>query len=96
MKGRRVYLGPDGGADCDADLIDLELGDYAKDSHGVFYACVPDERFEPGCFLANLANHEVIEHEDGTITVSPSILVNVPGIGQWHGYLRKGIWETLP
>ena len=42
-----------------------------------------------------LDDHTIIEHEDGTITVSPSILFekrneNFPG---WHGYLEKGIWR---
>lgn len=42
--------------------------------------------------LAGLANHEVVEHEDGTITVSPSILCST-GEQSWHGYLERGIWR---
>ena len=37
------------------------------------------------------SNHEVSEHEDGTITVSPSILDPRPG--GWHGFLERGIWR---
>lgn len=46
----------------------------------------------PGCGLGNLLNHSVIENEDGTITVSPSILVS-NGNTQVHGYLENGKWR---
>jgi hypothetical protein len=35
-------------------------------------------------------SHEVVEHPDGTITVSPSIVM--PNNG-WHGFLRAGVWS---
>lgn len=50
----------------------------------------------PGCGLANLANHRVIEHDDNTISVSPSILTTGHDSGkavQRHGYLERGIWR---
>lgn len=53
----------------------------------------------PNGHYGNLVNHRVVEHEDGTITVSPSILVSKCGkIGQkgevlWHGYLERGAWR---
>jgi hypothetical protein len=34
----------------------------------------------------------IIEHEDGTISVTPSILVT-NHLGSWHGYLTQGIWK---
>lgn len=34
----------------------------------------------------------VIEHEDDTISVSPSILDGESG---WHGFLEKGIWREV-
>jgi hypothetical protein len=37
------------------------------------------------------AIHAVIEHEDGTITVSPSIVM--PAGQRWHGFLVRGIWS---
>lgn len=38
-------------------------------------------------------NHKVEEHEDGTITVTPSIRVVAPYMADmWHGFLRDGIW----
>lgn len=50
----------------------------------------------PKCGLGNLAAHEVTEHEDGTITVSPSIRMQGHQDGQpyeIHGYLEKGVWR---
>lgn len=50
----------------------------------------------PNGHLANLAAHNVTEHDDGTITVSPSIKVS-GGVRceeeLWHGYLENGIWR---
>jgi hypothetical protein len=34
-------------------------------------------------------NHAVIEHDDGTISVSPSLIMP----GGWHGFLKHGIWS---
>lgn len=51
----------------------------------------------PNGLHANLSAHDVIEHEDGTITVSPSILVTLPQgdnpTREWHGYLERGNWR---
>lgn len=47
----------------------------------------------PNGMLAGLANHAITEHEDGTITVSPSILVRGHD-GEWHGYLERGVWRA--
>lgn len=48
----------------------------------------------PNGHLGNLAAHDVTEHEDGTITVSPSILVSNPQQGElYHGYLTNGVWN---
>jgi hypothetical protein len=49
----------------------------------------------PNGLLAGLAKHQITIHEDGTITVSPSILVrgSPPGEQSWHGYLKRGVWE---
>jgi len=63
-----------------------EPGQYGKDMNGAWFGCTPEG------FHANLSAHEVKEHEDGTITVSPSILVTAHN-GTWHGYLRAGQWE---
>jgi len=50
----------------------------------------------PNGLHGDLTNHDVVEHEDGTITVSPSILVTTHADDceiRWHGYLRRGVWE---
>lgn len=36
------------------------------------------------------AAHQIVEHDDGTISVSPSIVF--PN-GGYHGFLRHGIWS---
>ncbi len=51
----------------------------------------------PGCGLATLRGHKVEEHEDGTISATPSILTtghNDKGEQVTrHGYLTRGIWK---
>jgi hypothetical protein len=48
----------------------------------------------PGGGVGNLSNHDVQEHEDGTITVSPSILItSTRADRRRHGFLKRGIWE---
>jgi len=50
----------------------------------------------PPDWYGNLSRHDVVEHEDGTITVSPSIKVTQPGVRdgrQCHGFLKRGVWE---
>lgn len=49
----------------------------------------------PNDLLGWLAKHDVEEHEDGTITVTPSILVNRPPDQQWHGFLTRGVWSSV-
>lgn len=56
----------------------------------------------PNGNTCSLARHQIIEHEDGTITVSPSILISRGGHGSgkpieelWHGFLERGVWRTV-
>lgn len=72
-----------------------EAGEYGKSNiDGQWYCrCPQSNGFFAG--MGNLSNHTVIEHEDGTITVSPSILVTGHHDKQWHGYLEKGIWREV-
>lgn len=72
--GRRVY--PEGGQ------LKFAPGDYGRDGLGCWWAR------PPAGHLGSLANHEVTEHEDGTITVTPSI----EGEG-FHGTLERGLWK---
>lgn len=79
MQGKRVEVQP--------HL--LNPGEYAYwKEGGSWYAHCPggDD------LIANLASHKVTEHEDGTITVSPSILCG-DGKVEWHGYLERGVWR---
>lgn len=71
----------------------LEPGEYGKHHvDGNWYCQAPGE----GDFFGNLSKHTVVEHEDGTITVSPSILISRPHTGEsWHGYLERGVWREV-
>ena len=54
----------------------------------------------PNGHSGTLCAHTVVEHEDGTITVSPSILIRTSYdsgktmVELWHGYLELGIWRS--
>lgn len=76
MKGKRVYPNEDGS-------IRFNEGDYAFWNEE-WWARAPGIRA-----AGSLVDHTVIEHEDGTITVEPSILSHD---GKYHGYLRRGVW----
>lgn len=88
MKGRRVYPNADG-------TFQLERGDYMwhKDR---WFARVPDGR-TGHMDLGDLSAHKVVEHEDKTITVSPSILHHGHDADgnaiRWHGFLERGVWR---
>jgi hypothetical protein len=45
-----------------------------------------------------LGVHTVTEHDDGTITVQPSILTQWPNASpprEWHGWLERGVWREV-
>jgi len=66
-------------------------GDYGKDPRNGHWMALT-----PNGMLADLSGHEVTEHGDGTITVSPSIRVTQPHgyeLKVWHGFLEKGLWR---
>lgn len=83
----------------DPDAPHIERGDYGRvlrDGGCVWMVCTPSGH------IGDLTAHEVTEHEDGTITVEPSIAVSggqtVRARGEepcptWHGYLRAGEWS---
>lgn len=39
--------------------------------------------------------HTITEHEDGTITVTPSIDMSQRHPGGWHGWLTRGVWRSV-
>lgn len=83
MQGKRVELVPQEGG-----FQRLKAGEYGRWTDGTWYGCTPNNE---GCWLRS---HTVIEHEDGTITVSPSIEVSDNKGQLWHGYLERGIWRS--
>ena len=89
--GRRVDIGLSVKGD---EYMLFEPGDYGKRSDGIWYMRPPAVE---GKFwgVGSLAKHTIVEHEDGTITVSPSILVTGHHGAQWHRYLEKGIWREV-
>jgi hypothetical protein len=67
----------------------LMAGDYSRqtsrDGSSFWFCC------DPMGHLGDLSKHTVTEHEDGTITVSPSIMMR--SRTTWHGYLEHGVWR---
>lgn len=83
MIGRRIEL------DVNEFNYGMKPGDYGK-AFDRWYVMTPNG------LCGNVTGHSVIEHEDGTITVSPSILVNNGDGGvSYHGYLEKGVWREV-
>lgn len=85
IPGRRVY------PDSRGHPV-LAEGDYGRDAAGEWW-CRP-----PGCSMGSLKDHEITEHADGTITVSPSIQADpVQPVRKpppdFHGYLECGVWR---
>lgn len=58
---------------------------------GGWYACTPCGN------LANLTGHKASVETDGSLTISPSIMVwanrNGGKIELFHGWLEKGVWR---
>lgn len=78
----------------------VKADDYQGETDFMYYFKNKDEGawylWIPQCGLAGLRNHKVTEHEDGTITASPSVLLTYWKNGerqQRHGFLEKGIWR---
>jgi len=60
---------------------------------GIWHVRPPGTRHE-----GSIGKHDVTEHEDGTITVTPSILLETTWAGEleaWHGYLERGVWREV-
>lgn len=86
MQGRRVRE-----AENDAlwppDVRGFANGDYALVRGQVWFR-------DPVGNVGRVGHHTITEHEDGTITVDPSILDTggEPGDEPFHGWLRRGVW----
>ena len=88
VNGCRVYPREDG-------HLYLAEGDYGFSPKAGNWQVRP-----PGCNAGGIPEHTVEEHDDGTITVSPSILlydVDEESISVviWHGYLERGVWREV-
>lgn len=84
------------------DVTRIKPGDYWFDYElGYFLVCPPKLDFEGNIILGTLRNHSVVEHEDGTISVSPSIFIGGTfgsenkAIELFHGFLEHGVWRLL-
>lgn len=88
MIGQRIYPNEDG------QLLFTEPGQYGL-YEGRWLTSVPIRSKTNDLIVGNLSKHDVIEYEDGTITVSPSILVTYYDGTEWHGYLERGIWRQV-
>jgi hypothetical protein len=78
MNGRKL---PD-----NSDVREASAGDYFfVDWAGPRQLWFLDPNGNPG----RVTKHTVTEHDDGTVSVSPSI----DGEG-WHGYLQRGVWRS--
>ena len=84
MTGRRV---PDG-----TEPSEYQAGDYGR-WKGEWWAQSPANAAGHS-FLGCLRLHTVVEHDDGTISVTPSILIKQPTVGIYHGYLEHGTWTA--
>jgi len=70
------------------DAIYFDIGDYGKAPDGKWWFRAP-----AGSIGGLSQGHGVEEHEDGTITVTGSILIKGGGASEWHGYLTRGVWH---
>jgi len=79
LQGKRIYEG-----------FPNNPGEYMKGEDGRWEFCLPT-----GIHGAiNSKAWKIAEHDDGTITVSPSILTTCHNHEyDWHGFLERGIWR---
>lgn len=89
-QGRRL---PD-----DSEIRALERpGDYfLKDGGTILWAIHPDTDLseDPGAGYFTIdSSWSIVENDDGTVTVSPSIWINKPT--GWHGFLERGVWREV-
>jgi hypothetical protein len=74
----------------------MEPGGYRRVNYGSGFGW-QWEIVDPTGTIGRLQDHTIEEHEDGTITVAPSIARD-PSSGLmhgegWHGWLERGVWR---
>lgn len=75
---------------------EMRPGDYGK-RKGNWWGCCPGEPSGGGQLTGNAEgdpNWTVTEHDDGTITASPSIHLVVADKTIYHGFLQAGAWTA--
>ena len=74
---------------------EVQPGDYWKNSSdGTWFVSAPNGGgFDGDAGTVGPPTWTVTEHEDGTITVQPSIWFNKPH--GWHGFLERGVWRQV-
>jgi len=101
-QGRRIYPGDDG------KLHFTQPGDYGLIEGKGWHCRLPNwtdavlnkwTGTEGPKELCVGLPHHITEHEDGTITASPSVLwgpdfSSEPSMA-WHGYLEHGVWREV-
>lgn len=73
---------------------EMPVGGYAVDSKGLVWCRVPGSTSSLRAYR-RLDLHQSVVHEDGTITVSPSILALGHDGVNWHGFLERGVWREV-
>lgn len=72
------------------------ISNYTGDRPAVFFMLpVPEGHPDYGLRHVCAPPHSFAEEDDGSLTISPSILArrspdSAPG---WHGYLQRGVWS---
>lgn len=97
MIGKRIYH-PEGPEPRPRN-VELAPGEYCYlPRYNLWLACSPNGHM---CTLGQGhppdvkgSTHDIIEHADGSITVSPSILISNAECELWHGYLQAGVWRS--
>ncbi len=71
---------------------DAQPGDYWKPD---YEHRQPNEWWfrDPTGSFGRVVHHQVAEHDDGTITVHPSILRTGGDTPGFHGWLKRGVWS---
>lgn len=85
---KALYDGPPGGY-VFVERTDDEHGDPTEPKRVLWIK-------DPAGHVGRCGKHQVTEHEDGTVTVSPSILSTTASHGHdWHGFLERGVWREV-
>jgi hypothetical protein len=86
MNGVRLYAAENA---IPADLT-MKPGEYVwLPRMKMWQLCAPNGDL---CVVSLRTGHTWTEHEDRTLTISPSIQFNAGA--RWHGYLERGVWRT--